>query len=69
MPSYIAENIFSFFNLSCVIAMAIYIFNNQNKRIENVEMTCRVCPIHSISAVIAEIRTDIKWIKEKLDKL
>jgi len=51
------------------MSLLLYIFGLQNKRIKACEDICRRCPINGMAAIIAEIRTDLKWIKEKLDKI
>lgn len=65
MEEYITKN---FLPILCSILMSLilYIFGLQSKQLTEIKRKQDNCPISNLPATIAEIRTDIKWIKGKL---
>lgn len=53
-------------SFSLVGLLTGYIWNNQSKRIVNVEKVQKLRPCSDIAVQIIEIKTDIKWIKKNL---
>ena len=45
-----------------------YIWNTHNKRISQIEKVQSNRPCVDIERIIVELRTDIKWIKQKLNR-
>lgn len=65
MDSFLAQNFLSII-LSAVVGLLLYAFKGLIRRIEQLEADEKACPIKTIDGAIAEIKTDIKWIKGRL---
>jgi hypothetical protein len=68
MEKFILENIYQLV-LTAMMTLILYIFKQQSTRLSEIEKICKICPINGMAAIIAEIRTDLRWIKEKLNVL
>jgi hypothetical protein len=55
-------------SFSLVGMLTGYVWNDQAKRIATLEQEQNACPFPKMNVVIAEMRTDIKWIKQNLEK-
>lgn len=55
-------------SFSIVGVLTSYVWNDQTKRIKNLENHTLQCGIPKIKSHLAVIETDIKWIKQNLKK-
>ena len=69
------ENLYSFItDPSTLIELLVFVFwlwatwSNLNGRIKNLERKTEEIDIANIETKLAEIQTDLKWIKEELNK-
>ena len=67
------ENLSSFSNFVYPIigvfgGLVGFIWKSQSKRIDNIQEVQDNCPINSFASDIAEIKNDIKWLKNILIK-
>lgn len=46
-----------------------YIWNNQGKRIDKIERVQKERPCNIIHLQLAEMQTDVKWIKQKINEI
>lgn len=68
MLQYIPAEI-TFASFSGLVMLGGYIWNSQNKQINDIKKTQKARPCNSIHLEIIEMKTDIKWIKEKINEL
>lgn len=68
MISYIPPEI-TIGSFSLIGVLTAYIWNNQAKRIKRLEKKQEECPLPNVFVSIAEIKNDIKWIKDQIIKL